>query len=85
MNLEHGLLTFQVRSVDTSGNKDPTPVTFSWTIVSLRDAIAELRDFTLLSDLPSNIKQELMNSLDNSSGNIKDDNSYDHLICEYID
>ncbi|MEJ7641520.1 MAG: Ig-like domain-containing protein [Candidatus Nitrosocosmicus sp.] len=85
MNLEQGLHTFQVRAVDTSGNKDPTPVTFSWTIVSLRDSIAELRDFTLLLDLPPNIQQGLMNSLDNSIDNIKDDNSYDHLICEYID
>ena len=85
LNLEQGLHTFQVRAVDTSGNKDPTPVTFSWTIVSLRDSISELRDIVLLLELPLNIQQVLMNSLDNSIGNIKDDNSYDSLICEYID
>ncbi len=85
LNLEQGLHTFQVMTVDTSGNKDPTPVTFSWTIVSLRDSIAELRDIVLLLDLPSNIQQVLMNSLDNSIGNIKDDYSYDSMICEYID
>ena len=85
MNLEQGLHTFQARTADTSGNKDPTPLMFSWTIVSLRDAIGELRDFTLLLDVPSNIQQGLINSLDNSMDNIKDDNSYDHLICEYID
>ena len=85
LNLEQGLHTFQVRAVDTSGNKDPVPVTFSWTIVSLRDSIAELRDIVLLLDLPSNVQQGLMNSLENSIGNIKDDNSYDSLICEYID
>jgi hypothetical protein len=85
LNLGEGLHTFQVRAIDTSGNKDPTPVTFSWTIVSLRDSIAELRDIVLLLDLPSNIQQTLTDSLDNSIGNIKDDNSYDSLICEYID
>ncbi|PWU79028.1 MAG: hypothetical protein DLM72_19475 [Candidatus Nitrosopolaris wilkensis] len=31
-NLAVGKHTFQVRAVDTSGNKDPTPASFSWTI-----------------------------------------------------
>ena len=85
LNLGQGLHTFQVRAIDTSNNKDPTPETFSWTIISLRDSITDLRDLIRPLGLPSSIQQELMNSLENALGNIKDDNSYDHLICEYID
>ena len=34
-NLAAGKHTFQVRAVDTSGNRDPTPASFSWTIATL--------------------------------------------------
>jgi hypothetical protein len=34
-NLAAGKHTFQVRAVDTSGNKDPTPATFGWTIATI--------------------------------------------------
>jgi YVTN family beta-propeller protein len=33
-NLAVGSYTFQVRAVDTSGNRDPTPPSFSWTIIA---------------------------------------------------
>ncbi|MBA3978516.1 MAG: HYR domain-containing protein [Nitrosopumilus sp.] len=85
LNLGQGSHTFQVRAVDTSNNKDPTPETFTWTIASLRDSITDLKDFIVPLGLPSNVQQELINSLDNAIGNINDNNSYDRLICEYID
>jgi len=85
MNLEQGQHTFQVRAIDTSGNKDPNPKTFSWTIISLKDAINDLREYIILLDLPSNLKRDLSNSLDNAIGNIQENESYNHLICEYID
>ena len=34
-NLAVGKHTFQVRAVDTSGNRDPTPASFSWTIATI--------------------------------------------------
>jgi hypothetical protein len=34
-NLAAGKHTFQVRAVDTSGNGDPTPASFSWTIATV--------------------------------------------------
>jgi hypothetical protein len=34
-NLAAGKHTFQVRAVDTSGNRDPTPASFSWTIATV--------------------------------------------------
>ncbi|MBA3750781.1 MAG: HYR domain-containing protein, partial [Nitrosopumilus sp.] len=85
MNLEQGQHTFQVRAIDTSGNKDPNPEIFSWTIITLKDAINELRERITLLDLPFNLKSDLLNSLDNAINNIQENESYDHLICEYID
>jgi hypothetical protein len=32
-NLNAGVHTFEVRAIDTSGNKDPTPASFSWKIL----------------------------------------------------
>ena len=85
MNLETGPHTFQVRAVDTSNNKDPNPQLFSWTMISIEDAIVNLRDFVSTIIMPPNLKEELSDSLNNAIGNIQDDGSYDHLICEYLD
>jgi hypothetical protein len=35
--------------------------------------------------MPPNLEEELIDSLNNAIGNIQDDGSYDHLICEYLD
>ena len=85
MNLETGDHSFQVRAVDTSNNKDPNPQSFSWTIISLEDAIVNLHDFVSTIIMPPNLQEELSDSLNNAIGNIQDDGSYDHLICEYLD
>ena len=85
LNLETGPHTFQVRAIDTSNNKDPNPQLFSWTIISIEDAIVNLRDFVSTIIMPPNLKEELSDSLNNAIGNIQDDGSYDHLICEYLD
>jgi hypothetical protein len=36
--------TFEVRAVDTQGNKDPTPDTFTWTVLTPKQAIQKLVD-----------------------------------------
>ncbi len=34
--------TFKVRAVDTQGNKDPTPATFTWTIITPQQAVQNI-------------------------------------------
>jgi YVTN family beta-propeller protein len=34
--------TFKVRAADTQGNKDPSPATFSWTILTLQQAVQNI-------------------------------------------
>ena len=34
--------TFEVRAVDTLGNKDPTPATFTWTIITPQQAVQNI-------------------------------------------
>ena len=34
--------TFEVRAVDTQGNKDPSPTTFSWTILTPQEAVQNI-------------------------------------------
>ena len=84
-NLGQGQHTFQVRAIDTSGNKDQSPEVFSWTIMPLKDALVNLREYTAALGLPSSFEGGLLNSLDNAIGNIQVNERYDKLICEYID
>ncbi|MDF0682303.1 MAG: hypothetical protein P0116_15200 [Candidatus Nitrosocosmicus sp.] len=84
MNVEEGPHSFQVRAVDTSNNKDPNPQSFSWTIISLEDAIGKRHDFVSTIIMLLTWKKKL-DSLNNAIGNIQDDGSHDHLICEYLD
>ena len=84
-NLGQGQHTFQVRAIDTSGNKDPSPEAFSWTIMPIKDALVNLREYTAALSLPSNFQRDLLNSLDNAIGDIQVNERYDKLICEYID
>jgi hypothetical protein len=42
-NLASGVQhNFQVRAIDTSGNKDPTPASFTWTILTPQQAVQKL-------------------------------------------
>ena len=75
MNLETGPHSFQVRAVDTSNNKDPNPRSFSWTIISLEDAIVNLHNFVSTIIMPPNLQEELSDSLNNAISNIQDDGS----------
>jgi len=84
-NLGQGQHTFQVRAVDTSGNKDQSPEAFSWTIIPIKDALVNLREYTAVLSLPSNFQGDLLNSLDNAIGNMQVNGKYDRFICEYID
>ncbi|HYF98704.1 MAG TPA: Ig-like domain-containing protein [Candidatus Saccharimonadales bacterium] len=84
-NLDTGTHTFQLRAIDTSNNIEVNPQVFSWTIISLVDSIVNLRDFVSTINLPNNLHTEMNESLNNAIGNIQDDGSYDHLICEYLD
>ena len=34
--------TFKVRAVDNTGNKDPTPATFTWTIITPQQAVQNI-------------------------------------------
>jgi len=41
-NLPAGKHNFQVRAVDTAGNRDPTPASFSWNILTPAEGIQQL-------------------------------------------
>jgi hypothetical protein len=51
-NLTPGNHTFQVRAVDTSGNADPTPASFSWTIVAAVGTLPPLQQPSLPQQPP---------------------------------
>jgi len=41
-NLATGSHTFEVRAVDTAGNKDPSPATLTWKVVTPKQALQKL-------------------------------------------
>ncbi|WP_415310506.1 Ig-like domain-containing protein [Candidatus Nitrosocosmicus sp. FF01] len=85
MNLDSGQHTVQIRAIDTSDNIEVNPQTFSWTVIPLENSISNLRDFVSTINLPNNLQFEIIDSLNSALGNVQDDGSYDHLLCEYLD
>ena len=85
MNLDSGLHTVLIRAIDTSNNIEVNPQVFSWTIIPLENSISNLRDFVSTINLPNNLQFEIIDSLNSALGNVQDDGSYDHLLCEYLD
>jgi hypothetical protein len=75
--------SFEVRAVDQAGNKDPTPSTFSWQIISAAVGIQDLIDFIKILDLPADLEAATAIPLDQAIAILTDRNSVnDKLACD---
>ena len=54
-----GQHTFAVRAVDTQGNVDPTPATFSWTVLTPTQGIQQLINTIDSFNLPKGVTTSL--------------------------
>jgi hypothetical protein len=61
--LAAGQHTFKVRAVDTQGNVDPTPATFSWTVLTPTQATQKLVNTIDSFHLPKGVTTSLVASL----------------------
>lgn len=75
--------SFEVRAVDKAGNKDPTPSTFSWQIISAAVGIQDLIDFIKILDLRADLEAATVIPLDQAIAILTDSNSVnDKLACD---
>jgi hypothetical protein len=81
-NLNTGPHLFEVRAIDTSGNKDPTPATFTWKIITPSQAIQRLIDTINNMDISMGAKTSLAAPLKNALKLLIDNNpENDEAVC----
>jgi YVTN family beta-propeller protein len=65
--------TFEVRAADTQGNKDPTPATFTWTIITpqqeIQNLINTIRHMHLSRDITTSLEGPLNNAINQLNRN----------------
>ena len=81
-NLAAGQHTFKVRAVDSQVNKDPTPATFTWKILTPSQAIQKLIDTINNLDISMGAKTSLAAPLKNTIKLLIDNNpENDEAVC----
>lgn len=85
-NLAAGMQhNFQVRSVDTSGNKDPTPASFSWTILTPAEGIEQLIHLIQTLNLNQGVQASLTAMLNAALTILTDNNqNNDRAACSLL-
>jgi sugar lactone lactonase YvrE len=84
--LAYGDHTFRVKAIDSSGNKDPTPASFSWKILTPAEGIQKLIDTIRGMDMPNSIKTGFISSLQQALTILNDNNpSNDKIVCAKLD
>lgn len=85
-NLATGTHTFYVRAIDTSNNVDPTPASFSWTILTPAQGIQALINYMNSQNLPTDVKNGITGPLHQAITLLTDNNpSNDHTACNKLD
>jgi len=84
-NLNTGMHTFEVRAIDTSGNIDPTPASFSWKILTPQEAIRMISDTINSMNLPKGTETSLNGPLHNAIQLLEDhDPTNDISVCDKL-
>jgi hypothetical protein len=83
--LSASLHDFQVRAVDTSGNIDPTPTSFMWTILTAAQAISSLIGDVEAMGLPQGVENSLTAPLKDALKKLTDKNpENDKTACSNL-
>ncbi len=84
--LATGSHTFQVRALDTAGNIDPSPASFTWAVVTPAHAIQNLIALIISMGLPDGVTNSLIGPLNAASRVLIDDNpGNDIAACGELD
>jgi hypothetical protein len=86
-NLAFGTHAFKVRAVDTAGNTDPTPASFTWTVLTPAQGVLKLKSFVNgMQDVSSGSKASLNARLDGALKYLSDTSTAnDRGACTQLD
>jgi hypothetical protein len=86
-NLAFGTHTFKVKAIDTAGNADPTPASFTWIVLTSAQGIEKLKSFvTGMQDVSSNSKASFNARLDGALKYLTDSSTAnDRGSCSQLD
>jgi hypothetical protein len=78
--------TFRVRAIDTSGNVDPSPASFTWTVITPAQAIENLIALIISMGLPGGVTNSLIGPLNAALTVLNDNNpGNDIAVCGQLD
>jgi hypothetical protein len=86
-NLAFGTHTFRVRALDTAGNIDATPASFTWTVLTPAQGVQKLKSFVNgMQDVSSSTKASLNARLDGALKYLSDSSTAnDRGACVQLD
>ncbi|HJU58666.1 MAG TPA: hypothetical protein VJ583_02870, partial [Nitrososphaeraceae archaeon] len=85
-NLKPGEHTFEVRSIDQSGNVDETPAQFKWIVIDLAEKLEDIKKIIDDGEIGNILKNNLTVILREIQTLVKGNNpNIDHEICTNLE
>ncbi len=83
-SLALGSHTVKFRAVDSGGNADLTPATFSWTVITASAAVLDMQGYVQSLSLSPSLEAHLLQPLNNAWNNLNDGNPSNDIAVKAL-